>query len=277
MDTLLLHKKTKDLLDRAKKDPAQGYLFVGVAGSGRATAAKALASVWSRGDTGAVHLLEPEAGSIGIDHIHAIRPTVQRRVLRGQRRVIVIDDAHLLTIEAQNTLLKLLEEPPKATSFILLAQSTNQLLPTVVSRLQTVRFHKLDKSTLLGWYEHVSGSNRVDSERAYYLGGRTPGGMKSAEGNEKHLDIAKEFVSGDIYSRALAIKGLQSLKKHEIASILERMIQILEIILEKAAHADDLTKSQTIAARVCKLIDARRLILSNVNKRIVLSSLVVDL
>jgi len=78
--------------------------------------------------------------SIGINEIREIKRISSLPPLEGRWRVIVIEDAHRMTREAENSLLKLLEEPPPFHTFILLSPQPESLLPTIVSRCKKIRF-----------------------------------------------------------------------------------------------------------------------------------------
>ncbi len=75
-------------------------------------------------------------GSIGIESIRDMQRSLYLAPYKGQKKSIIIQSAQLLTIEAQNALLKVLEEPPPFVYFILLAPTTQQFLPTILSRCQ---------------------------------------------------------------------------------------------------------------------------------------------
>ncbi|MEK7571357.1 MAG: hypothetical protein AAB553_03710 [Patescibacteria group bacterium] len=76
--------------------------------------------------------------SIGIDDVKAMQKKVFLKPLKGKQKAIVLDDAQLLTREAQNALLKVLEEPPEHTYLILSADSKEAFLPTILSRCQLI-------------------------------------------------------------------------------------------------------------------------------------------
>lgn len=76
--------------------------------------------------------------SIGIDEVRQIRAFLKLKPYQYESRVVYIETAHLLTIPAQNALLKMLEEPTENTLFILVAPSKNLLLPTILSRCQLI-------------------------------------------------------------------------------------------------------------------------------------------
>lgn len=80
---------------------------------------------------------------IGVDRARDVKRFTQLRPVRGRLKVAVIDDAHMLTIAAQNALLKTLEEPPDHSLLILIANNPDALLPTVRSRCQRVPFAPL--------------------------------------------------------------------------------------------------------------------------------------
>jgi DNA polymerase-3 subunit delta' len=92
----------------------------------------------------AVIRLNPERRNISINDIRDIViPALWRKSDNGNYKVIVIDEADYLGVEAQNALLKTLEEPPPNSIIVLIATSREALLPTVISRCQIIRFKPL--------------------------------------------------------------------------------------------------------------------------------------
>jgi DNA polymerase-3 subunit delta' len=91
-----------------------------------------------------VFVVEP--GDTGIIKVDQVREVIERTAYRpfeGRRRVVIVDDADALVSEAQNALLKTLEEPPAASMFVLVTARPDELLPTVRSRCQRLRFGRL--------------------------------------------------------------------------------------------------------------------------------------
>lgn len=80
---------------------------------------------------------------ISIDSIRALKHDLGLKSHQGRARIIVIIDAHQMTADATNSLLKMLEEPPVQTYFILTTDKPDQILPTILSRCQHLRFSKL--------------------------------------------------------------------------------------------------------------------------------------
>ena len=109
--------------------------------------------------------IAPDGAFIKIERIRDIIKTVARSSVRGGKRVFVIDDAHKLNAPAANALLKVLEEPPPDTYFILVAPSAKLLLSTVVSRCVTVRFGLLSDEEVAT----VLGDNGVERAREMAL------------------------------------------------------------------------------------------------------------
>lgn len=92
-----------------------------------------------------INIIEPDP-SISIADIRNITHTVSRKAVAGQNRLMVIKGMDSATNEAQNALLKLLEEPQKNLYLILIAQSTDKLLPTVQSRCQIIKITETGKT-----------------------------------------------------------------------------------------------------------------------------------
>lgn len=86
--------------------------------------------------------------SIGVDKIREMIKDVYVRPLISDKKVIVIENAHLLTKGAQNALLKVIEEPPEYAVFFLLCDNKSTILPTVISRVNTINIPPLSQAHL---------------------------------------------------------------------------------------------------------------------------------
>ncbi len=161
-DKILGQERPLGILSKAleKGRISHAYLFVGPEGVGRETTA--LSFFWRlacerglacgecksclkflRGTHPDFHVLEPSGKSIKIEQIRALEAKLHLHPLEGKHRLILFPSAETLTREAANALLKSLEEPPLNTIFILIAQTPEALLPTIVSRCQLLRFNPL--------------------------------------------------------------------------------------------------------------------------------------
>jgi len=86
---------------------------------------------------------EKEGSAIGIDAVRALIKDVGLKPYEGKKKFYIIDEASSMKEEAQNALLKTLEEPPSDSVIILIAESLGRLFPTIVSRSQAVKFFPL--------------------------------------------------------------------------------------------------------------------------------------
>ena len=89
-----------------------------------------------------------DSGTIKVDQIRDAIDRSAYRPFEGRRRVVIVDEADALVIEAQNALLKTLEEPPPSSTFVLVTERPDLLLPTVRSRCQRLRFGPLSPSEI---------------------------------------------------------------------------------------------------------------------------------
>ena len=88
-------------------------------------------------------MLEIDAASNrGIDEIRDIRDKVQFAPVQGRMKVYIVDEVHMLTPEAFNALLKMLEEPPPHVMFVLATTEPHRILPTILSRCQRFDFRR---------------------------------------------------------------------------------------------------------------------------------------
>jgi len=93
-------------------------------------------------------IIEPEGGSIKIEQIRHLKVEAGYKIYEGKKRIWVIDEAHKLTHEAANSLLKIIEEPPPQHVIILVSYSPASLLPTIVSRCRIIKFSPLRQEVI---------------------------------------------------------------------------------------------------------------------------------
>ena len=195
--------------DLAADRLAHAYLIEGASGSGRHTLVYTLLNTLIdspllrkkliEGNCPDLHIVEADKGKrfIGIDKIRAIRQVAPIKPNDLDFHVFLINNAQNLTVQAQNALLKLLEEPPAAAYFFLICESASSLLSTVRSRAPILRMQSFAPSALS---EYLL-SNNEDAKRLYqndpnafdallHISGGTIGGAlsqlasKNGKGNE---------------------------------------------------------------------------------------------
>ena len=180
----------------ATRDHGAGWLLYGPPGTGKRTAAMAFAASLNcqspdleghacggcrtctdleRGLLHEVRVVEPDPESGGRDRsfklavLHALATWASRVTPAGRVKVGLVEDAHLMSREAANAFLKILEEPPPRTVFLLLAPSRTAVLPTVRSRCRPVRFTLLSR-TAVEWILRLQGHPEAEEAAALTLG-----------------------------------------------------------------------------------------------------------
>ena len=149
-----------------------------------------------------VLLVEPgETGVIKVDQVREVVERTAYRPFEGRRRVVIVDEADAMLSEAQNALLKTLEEPPSASMFVLVSSRPDELLPTVRSRCQRLRFGRLSAGDIAAVLMKGHGFESADAHAAASAADGSIG--LALEGGSAALvearDAAKEvlqYVSG---------------------------------------------------------------------------------
>ncbi len=170
----------------------------------------------------------PSRNSVKIDQIRAVKEFANLKPVLSRKKLIVIDDADTMTKEASNALLKVLEEPPVDTYFILIAHELNALLPTVLSRVQGIEFPPLEEGA---FYKLVGKKNR----ELYEL---SQGSITRAKLLEDKLDITKmvsDFLTLEpvkVFNVASKIDKLDEEEKRLFIELLESHIE-RKLLLEE--------------------------------------------
>ena len=168
-------KKTVEL-----QNVSHSYLFVGIDGIGKKLIAKEFAKMimcleenkycnkckscieFDSNNNPDFIYIEPDGNNIKIEQIRQMQSKVIEKPIISNKKVYIINDAQNMTVEAQNCLLKTLEEPPEYITIILIASNENNLLSTIKSRCTIIHFDKIENKELKEYATNVIGISNVN-------------------------------------------------------------------------------------------------------------------
>lgn len=249
INDLVLHPRTRSVSEQFIAKPSHSLLIVGPAGAGKKTlainlAAAVLGQTPAKLTTNPYFLhIAPDGSSITIETIRQTQAFVRLKTTGTQtwRRAIIIEDAHLLTIEAQNAFLKLLEEPPADTLIILTATSQTDLLPTITSRAPKLDVKPVAQADLTAHFEGQAEPTEI--AKAYHMSGGQVGLMGALLDNENnqvllgYVAAAKELLQAKPFERLVFID--QYIKqKDSVESLLWALLAVSKAALFQAGQHD---------------------------------------
>lgn len=245
-ENIIGNEKNKELLNQIIRtnNIAHSYMFIGKESIGKMLFAKEFAKAilcindskpcgdckscieFESSNNPDFEIIEPDGNNIKIEQIRELIKKVYEKPIVSNKKVYIINDSNLMTKEAQNSLLKTLEEPPEYVTIILIASNENLFLPTIKSRCTKIMFRKLTDSEL-----------KTILERKY----------NKLNTQELMLKIADGSVN-----KAVSLEGKEELynKVNRIYSSLEN-VNIIELINSK----EDIFKDKEEAIEMLEYIN----------------------
>ena len=252
------------------KEVAEGtfghaYLFTGSRGIGKTTCAKILAKavncpnqkdgepcgvcpICAGIDDGSLlDITEMDAASNrNIDDIRDLRSEANFTPAVAKYRVYIIDEAHMLTKEAANALLKIMEEPPEHVLFILATTEVHKLPATILSRCMRFDFRRMPPETIASRVKFVCSQEHIaiEDEAALLIGKLADGGMRDALSLLDICRAADETITAETVSRSAGLAG-----KEYLYELTDRIAdKDLSAVL---SSVDELYAGSADIARIC--------------------------
>jgi DNA polymerase-3 subunit delta' len=170
-------------------------------------------------------IIEPDGSSIKNEQIKNFQEFLSYKPNESKKKIVIINDSNLMTVSAQNTILKILEEPPAYALIIFISQNSNKLLETIQSRCQIIRFNPLKKSIIENYLMKEEGLDREGAEFiANFSNGNFSKAYKAA-GNKEFLEIRNEII--DYTNELLLNKKIKSIQGIEIFQKNKKDIELI--------------------------------------------------
>ena len=226
-----------------EKSVLHSYLFLGTEGIGKLLIAKEFAKkilclenskdecacksciCFNGNNNPDLYLINENGENIKIDLIRDITSKIIEKPIVSKRKVYIINDFEKMTKEAQNCLLKTLEEPPEFVTIILISSNENLILNTIKSRCMTIKFKNIDDNELYNYLTNVLNYDGISKNMLKSFDGSIGKALKISDGKEKYSQI--ELLIDDFQKNSL----IDVMQKAKIIYDKENIFDILDYII----------------------------------------------
>ncbi len=234
MGDLIINVKTSSQIDLAKKSTSHAYLFAGKDGLGKTTVARHFAEsiLGEEVNTGDkerwILFVEPkDSKKLSIDQMKSVREFCNRSVAGNlKNKVVIIDKAERMSMEAYNSLLTILEEPPQKTVIVLVTSSKLSIPKTILSRLAQINFYPPNNNQLV----ELIDKNNIPNELGSYVS-TMPAKIESFSSKKDEMlstfNQAKTFIEGGLKDRLMIISTLKD--KNDTNDLLLMISHIVQL------------------------------------------------
>jgi DNA polymerase III delta prime subunit len=287
MNELLLHDTTRQAVSRLLAKRVHAIVLTGPAGSGKSTLAGAIA----RDVLGKASLdrepyyrrYAPVDNTVTIEQMRDAQKFLALKTTGtgATRRVIVIERADTMAAEAQNAILKTLEEPPLDTMILLTASQPEKLLPTIRSRAQLVHITPPGQPVAEEYFG-AKGFTGPAVTKAYVLSAGMVGLMQAILENEhdnplvQDIQAAKSLLQKTVFERLTVVDEL-SKQRERVTGLLTALKRICQGALEQAAQKQQTASVTSWHHRLQQTAEAEERFAKNANTKLLLTDLFLNL
>ncbi len=264
MNNIIGHEKEITLLNNLIKDDKIGhaYMFLGKNGIGKKLVAIEFAKKINNVDfldEADFKIITPENDLIKVEEIRNLISNVYLKPTYLKRKIFIIDDAEKMNVNAQNALLKILEEPPAYATIILIVSNKEKIIKTIQSRVTEIKFNPLTDEEI----EKIIGNNK----NIKFARGSVSRALALAEND--YYDISQELIK--LFSQ----KNFLDINK-KVSENKDNIIKILEFI--KLIYYSEINKDTSEKVEIISIIDeALKNLNRNANTDMTLDKMIIQI
>ena len=270
-DSIIGNNKIKQLLINSVQNDktSHSYLFVGIDGIGKKMVATEFAKMllclnetrycnkckscieFDSNNNPDFLCIEPDGNSIKIEQIRYLQKKIQEKPIISNKKVYIINDADKMTVEAQNCLLKTLEEPPEYATIVLIGSNENAFLTTIKSRCMIIHFNKIENIEIKRYLEENYAISNISENMLEIFQGSIGKAISLKDKKNEYTEI-ENIVENINKKNIIDILQMSEIIYKSKDEILEILDYINIILLKKAKENYKYTKCINIVENTKK-------------------------